>query len=340
MALQKRSLDFPSADGQSTVSACYYFEPHAVKVGIVQILHGMAEHKERYLPFITFLARKGYFVCIHDHLGHGDTSKPEDYGFFAEKEGAAAVLQDVHTLHEKMRALLPRPKYFLLGHSMGSFFARAYAAKWGDSLSGLILSGTGGPNPQLSSALRLINLLRRLQGDRKRSTFVQKMMFGQYNARIESPISKNDWLSTDQEVVAAYDADPRCGFPFTLSADKDLMLLLQSIGTPRWAVALPKNLPVLFISGEEDPVGGYGQGARAVAEMLKTAGLKQVEIKLYPGMRHEVLNEVGKQTVYEDVNRWLTDIADPYMHCICQGTTIHISRKCPHCSFSKSLFES
>lgn len=333
MQIRKKELNFLSADGKSTISALYFYDVDVVKIAILQIAHGMCEYKERYLPFIEFMAQKGYVVCISDHLGHGHSSAPADYGFFAEEHGADDVLADMVTLNRTVHDIFPRLDIYLLGHSMGSFFARWFAAEHGDLIKGAIFMGTGGPNPMTPVGLKLTSLVKKLRGGHYRSKFINNMAFGGYNKSIKNPLTQYDWLSRDEKSVAAYAADPACTFIFTVSGYHDMLTVLQKVSTPEWAQSLPKDLPVLLVAGAADPVGNFGEGVRQVYEMVKEAGVKNVELKLYDGMRHEILNETGKEAVFEDLNHWLTTLADPDMPCVCTNRHIRKSQRCAHCSF-------
>lgn len=276
-------------------------EPHA----ILQITHGMAEYWLRYRPFADAMARRGYVVCGHDHLGHGATSGDSgDDGFFAPKNGRNYVLQDIHAMTNLIRTRYPALPLILFGHSMGSFFARWAVETWPDAQSAAIFCGTGGENPAAGAGLALTSLIGALRGVRYKSKMVDKMAFGSYLKRIPNAKTPFDWLSVNEQNVANYIKDPKCGYLFTVSAFHEMMKVVQHVNTDAWAAGMPKALPVLFVAGAEDPVGNYGAGPQEAAARLRKAGAQRVDCKLYEGMRHEILNENGREQVYEELFAW------------------------------------
>ncbi len=274
-------------------------EPRAVLV----IAHGMSEHSGRYDHFARFLAENGYAVYMNDHPGHGRSAQVK--GHFADKDGWEHTVSDLKALAGQAAEERPGLPLFLMGHSMGSFLARSYIVRYGDELAGCVLCGTMGKNPAVPAGLALAAAQCRLLGPRSRGNTLDKLASTGYNKRIERPVNGSAWLSRDDEVCRRFQADPLCCFPFTAGGYRDLFTGLREISAPQWAGRVPKELPVLLIAGEEDPVGNYGQGPQQVAGALRVAGVRRVELKLYPGMRHEVLNELGKEEAYEDVLRWL-----------------------------------
>lgn len=300
----KEAIRFLSADGK-TEAAAFFYTPTAVPIkGVVQLSHGMCEYICRYEPMIDVLAEAGYAVCGNDHLGHGETS-PEHLGFIAKKQGYAFVLEDLRTMnrlgHEKYAGL----PYFLLGHSMGSFYARWFAEKYPELLDGLIVSGTGGPSPIMPFGKLLASVLAGIRGAEYISGVMVRASMGSYCKKIENATSGNAWLSRDSAVWEAYAADEKCNFSFTVSAYRDMLTAYIHVNRKLWAEGLRKNLPVYIYSGSDDPVGNYGKGVMKVYTMLKKAGVKDVCCKLYPGGRHEMHNETNKEQVFEDLLQWL-----------------------------------
>ncbi len=301
-------ISFPSASGADTVIGYFYADTVVQPKAIVQISHGMVEYIRRYAPLARFLAAQGYVVCGNDHLGHGDTSGTTGKdGYFAKKDGARCVLNDLHTMSQKARSHYPGLPLYLLGHSMGSFFARWYAEKWGGELAGLILSGTAGPNPAAGAGLAIIRLFTAFKGDTARSAFIENMAFGTYCKRIEAPVTGKEWVTSDPDILAAYVADPKCSFTFTLNGYRGLMEVLSTVNRPAWFTGLPASLPVWLFAGDQDPVGNYGAGVQLVYDRLVAAGMRDVSITLYPGCRHEVHNEKqpARQQLYADILAWL-----------------------------------
>lgn len=303
-------VNFPSSNGTDTVVGYLFSNSQVPPKAIVQLSHGMQEYVLRYRPLAAYLAQRGYVVCGNDHLGHGATSGNTGRdGFFAEKDGAEFVLQDLHTMSDLAREAYPGLPLFLLGHSMGSFFARWYAERWGAQLAGLLISGTGGPNPAGKIGLALTSLLSRIQGPQAHSAFVEKLAFGSYCKRIPNAATGKEWVTGNADELAAYVADPKCSFSFTVSAYHELMRVLDIVNRKAWAYSLPKELPVFLFSGAEDPVGDYGRGVRIVCSRLKEGGLKDVRLKLFEGCRHEVHNEAPsvRAELFGDIFAWLEE---------------------------------
>jgi alpha-beta hydrolase superfamily lysophospholipase len=310
MEYQKKTGRFPSRMAGEIVTYYVYIPAVEEPRGILQIAHGMCEYVERYEPFIEFMMEQGWIVCGNDHLGHGRTATDESkYGYMGGADGWKIMVKDMHTLARRMQQLRPGLPYFLLAHSMGSFLGRAYVTQYGDELDGAIIMGTSdgiGLIPSLA-ALGIIEGMSLIKGDHYRSEFLQKMVFGSYNQRITDPATPSDWLSRDPAVVEKYVADPLCTFTFTLSGFRALMLVLKTVSSAKWAGTVKKELPILIVSGAEDPVGSYGAGPEKVAKRLIKAGVQDVTLLLYPEYRHEPLNEIGREQVYEALIEWLEE---------------------------------
>lgn len=276
-------------------------EPRA----ILMIAHGMAEHSARYDDFARRLAAEGFVVCMNDHAGHGRSDGTR--GFFAEKNGWQCVVQDLHALLLEVKEKYPGLPLFMMGHSMGSFLTREYITHWGGALSGCILCGTMGKNPALGAGLVLAKLQCLFKGPKSPGKLLDKMSTGSYSKKIPDAVNEFAWLSENRQNCIDYKNDPLCGFLFTASAFRDMFSGVQAVTGPEWARDVPKNLPVLVIAGAEDPVGANGKGPTEVAQWLREAGLGDVTLKLYDGMRHEILNETNKELVFDDITHWLTE---------------------------------
>ena len=298
----KETIRFLSADGKTQVAG-YYYTPETPKA-IIQISHGMCEYVERYEPMIDVLCGAGYAVCGNDHLGHGSTGDPKDWGFFAERDGYKLVLQDLHTMNALAREKWPGLQLILLGHSMGSFFGRWFAEKYPDALDALVISGTGGPGALMKMGKAMASGFSKIKGPRYVSGFMVNASMGSYSKGIEDARSKNVWLSRDPAVWEPYDKDPKCTLPLTVSAFRDMLTAHVHVNTPEWAEHLRKDLPVYVYSGDMDPVGEYGKGVRAVEQLLRDANLEDVTMRLYPQGRHEMHNELNKDEVFRDLIAW------------------------------------
>lgn len=274
--------------------------PEGSPRAIVQILHGMAEHIDRYERMAKALNEKGYLAAGRNHRGHGKDAEP--LGYFADKNGWDAILADAHDVSAELKKRYPGVPFILLGHSMGSFLAREYALRYGQELDGLILSGTGFYPKALCAAGRL---MARLSPKKKPAKFVDKIAFSGNNKPFAPGRTGFEWLSRDEREVDKYVADPLCGFTFTGSAFADFFGGLMALTDESRLDAMPKGLPVYFMSGDRDPVGQMGEGVRQVAEQFKNAGMQSVTVKLYPEARHELFNELNRDQVTADLTAWL-----------------------------------
>ena len=293
-----------SSDGKTALAA-YRLIPENPRA-MVQISHGMCEYFLRYEGFAEYLASHGFVVFGHDHLGHGNTAPtPDDLGFTVSGGGAEHLVEDVHNLSLKMKQQFPKLPLILFGHSMGSFVARAVLEQYGSTYHAAVICGTGGPETPAAAGKALASLLIKLKGERHRSKLVAGIAFAGYNKKFEKGCDKNAWLTRDAAVIEKYNTDPFCTYIFTLRAYHDLFSLVERVSRKEWAGKLRKELPLLVVSGEMDPVGGWGKGVRSVAERLRKAGIKDLTLTLYPEMRHEILNETEHETVWSDVKQWI-----------------------------------
>lgn len=277
--------------------------------GVIQLIHGMVEHIARYDEFARFLAEQGFVVVGHDHLGHGQSvCSEEDYGFFCENQPALVLLQDIHRLRLWAKRRYPGLPYYMLGHSMGSYLLRRYLASQTDDLAGAIIVGTGFESEaKLTAGLAVLKMEAMKNGWRYRSERAEKLTFGSaYKAfDLTGEDLSRSWLSKNEENVRAYYSDPKCGFRFTLNGYWTLVSTVKFVCQKKNIEAIPKELPVLIISGEDDPVGNLGKGVKKTYNAFVKAGIEDVSCKLYPNDRHEILNETDRETVYGDILTWL-----------------------------------
>lgn len=282
--------------------------PEGEAKGVVQLAHGMAEHSGRYERFAQALTDAGYAVWTHDHRGHGETaSRPADRGVYADDHGWDAAVEDIQAVGDAARAQHPGLPFFLFGHSMGSFLGRDHITRYGQHLDGAVFSGTGGDQGLLGKVGQAVATLEsRVRGRRATSRLMDTLTFGQFNLGFRPTTTKFDWLSRDTDEVAKYIADPHCGEVFTAGFFADMLGGIN--GLPRKARLVPADLPVYFVSGDRDPVGGKGgHGVHEVADAFVAAGVRDVTVTLYPQARHEILNETNRDEVTADVIRWLDD---------------------------------
>ena len=292
-----------STDGIHTLYGKVYV-PDGQIHGIVQIVHGKSEHIDRYERFMAVLAENGYVACGHNHIGHKNSSSDEELGFFGYDSGFRHLINDVIAFGDDVAGQFEGVKRYLFGHSMGSFIVRLSVLKNADKLSGLIICGTGGPQKAAPAGLMLCNLITLLKGGRHVSPLMEKLTFSGFSKRFEKD-NPNSWLSTDTQEVKKFSQDRYSGFPFTVCAMHDLIKLNSLCNKPIWSQAISKELPIFIISGKDDPVGDYGRGVLTVYNRLKKAGCN-VSVKLYPGARHELLNEFCKDEVISDILNFIS----------------------------------
>lgn len=278
---------------------------------VLQIVHGIAEYVERYDGFANFLNRQGILVVAEDHMGHGKSISQEcPQGYFAG--GWQTAVDDTYRLTRDTMAEFRDVPFILFGHSMGSFMARTILAKYPDSgITAAVICGTGWqPAPVLAAGKAACALVCRAKGERAPSPLLQAMAFGTYNRKVEYPRTPYDWLSRDNSVVNAYKADPLCGFTPTAGLMRDMMEGIAYIQREENLAKMGKALPVLFIAGGDDPVGSYGAGVRTAAEAFRKAGMERVDVRIYPLCRHELLNEINREEIMDDVSRWIDGVLE------------------------------
>ncbi len=295
----RREFTFPSSDGIHRVHAVLWL-PDGPPRGVVQLVHGICEYILRYEPFAQFLAGHGFIVTGHDHLGHGLTaSGPEEYGYFTDWWD---LVRDVRALRCRVGEEHEGLPYFLLGHSMGSFVARTYLIDYPGTVDGCILSGTGQESPV---TVALGRLLTGLSNPRRVNRLFYALSIGAYNAKFKPARTGADWICRDPAVVDAYLADPLCNFKTTAGMNHAMMRGLQWVGNRKNLRRMDRDTPVYFFAGDADPVGAMGKAVVKVAGWFREAGVKDVTVKLYPGGRHEMLNETNREEVWADTLAWL-----------------------------------
>ena len=276
---------------------------------VLQMTHGMVEYIGRYEELARFLAGQGIAAVGHDHLGHGGpAATKEGYGYFGRPGGTRRLLDDIFAVTRWAKALpaLAGLPWFLLGHSMGSFYARQYLCEHGGELSGAILMGTGWqPRAAALAGRALCHLLAAFKGWHYRSKLVDGMAFGSYNRSFAPARTSKDWLNRDGREVDRYLADERCSFRFTLNGYDSLFTGLARLCDRRLLAQAPKDLPLLFLSGADDPVGSRGKGVERAAQSLRDAGVRHIAVKLYPAARHELLLELNRQEVFADIQAFM-----------------------------------
>ena len=300
---------FPSRDGFHTIHAIKWQSDEVEPIGVLQLVHGMAEYIARYEEVASYFANKGFIVVGDDHLGHGDTATEfGDYGYFCKHDPVTVLIRDEHRLKKIVQKEHSGLPYFILGHSMGSLILRNYLCRYGSGIDGAVVCGTAHYGRLAICVGKMLTGVMKLAGKgRNKSAFLDEVMFGSFNKRTEKRTSF-DWICSDESVVDAYMNDPGCGFLFTVNGYDTLMGLVKLLNKKSYLEKMPKKLPVLFIAGAEDPVGNYGKSVREVYDTFLHLDLTKVQIKVYNDARHELLNEKQKMQVYEDVFNWLSKL--------------------------------
>ena len=302
-----REISYTSANGESAIYA-YIWEPAegTEMRGILQLVHGFSEHALRYQDFAEFMTQHGYIVCAQDHLGHGRTAAGK-FGYIG-KSGHKLLAKDTYKLTSLMKKEHDLP-VTIMGLGAGSLVARYVCSLWSIEYQGAIFSGTAGGGPFVNMLYRLFSAQRvTQQRGEKEALRVNEWMHNRYSKHFRKSEEGDSWLTRDAAQLAAYEADKLCGFPLTHGACIDLLKLARITNSRGWPARMPKNLPIYLFSGLEDPMGDFGRGIIGVYSELLRAGCIDIEIRLYEDARHEMLFELNKQEVYEDIVKWLEDV--------------------------------
>ena len=303
----RNEFTFLSADGHTAIHAVEWVPEGEIRA-VLQISHGVAEYILRYETFAEYLTAHGFAVVGHDHLGHGQSvAEGAARMYFGPKGSWNWVVDDIYTRRQLAGRRFPGVPYFLLGHSMGSFLARTYLICYPGTVDGAILMGTGQMAPAVIAGGRAAAAEEALRvGENQPSPAVQKLAFNAYNKRFAPNRTAFDWLSVSTDNVDCYIADPLCGENLTIGLFREMLGGLRFIAKPENLRKMNLNTPILFISGEMDPVGDCGKGVKRAYESFRKAGVRNVSLKLYPELRHEILNEDCRETVYDDIYQWLS----------------------------------
>ena len=304
MTVTEQKLTFLSSDGRTTIH-CKKWIPEGEVKAVLQIAHGMSEYVDRYGDFARYMAENGVLTVGNDHLGHGDSVvSEEEKGYFKQPDGMECVLSDMDTLRKNAECEYPGVPYFILGHSMGSFYTRVYISRRGEGLAGAVVMGTGRKSDStLKAGMALCRTIAAKKGWHYRSKFVHAMSMGANDKRFGKPRTFFDWLNRDPEAVDRYIADEKCGFMFTLDGFYQMFRVMREMMKKTTAENTPV-MPVLFISGNDDPIGDFGKGVKKTFDEYLENG-KKAEILLYDGVRHEVLNDPEHERFYADIKNWL-----------------------------------
>ena len=304
----KRNYSIPSCDGKTNLHVVCWM-PEGEPKAVVQIIHGMVEYIERYDDFAKYLTNQGYVVFGHDHLGHGQSvTSVENWGYIADANPSDALIRDIHRVRSAAQSKYPSLPYYILGHSMGSYLLRRYISLKSEGLKGVIVIGTGQENDAATLAvLTAIKTMAKAKGWHHRSKTIRDMTYSApYKIYDLHGIDKtNSWICSDAAIMEKYYSDPRCTFNFTLNGYDALVSTVLYVNQKKHINKIPKDLPILLVSGDQDPVGNLGKGVKYVYNKYVESGITDIECKLFEGLRHEILNEPSKAEVYDFINDWL-----------------------------------
>ena len=297
---------FRSSDRKTDIHVLLWIPDGEIR-GVLQIAHGMCEFAERYDGFAAFLAEHGYVVCANDHLGHGKSVTGEsELGFFREKDGDGALIRDMRRLHVIMKKKYPDIPYFMLGHSMGSFLVRQYMEMYGQALDGVIVMGTGSyPRAVIRFGKGLCRCRAMMKSWHYRSHLIENIAKGSYNKAFEPARTPYDWLSRDENIVDRFASNPLDTFAFTVNGYYSMFSAIEKAQNRKRIARIPKDLPILLVSGTMDPVGNFTEGVKTAYEDMKKAGISDVQLRFFEGDRHEILNETDCEEVYQYLLGWL-----------------------------------
>lgn len=301
MKYTANAFSLPSSDGIHTLAAWCWTPENPV--GVIQLSHGMCEYILRYTDFAERMCDAGFAVVGHDHLGHGYTARNADeLGYITDaKDPALCLVKDVYAVHSWIKSTFPTLPVILYGHSMGSFIARWALTEYKDAWDAAVISGTAGPEAPTGAGKLLCRVLG-LFGKHNRSALLYTIAFGSYDKPFAADGIKNAWLTRDRKVIEKYNRDPFCSYRFTVNGYLTLFTLLGYVSDKAWASKMPLDLPILLVSGEDDPVGNFGKGVRTVEQRLRAAGATKLSSMYFEGMRHEPHNETDNDKFFEGVS--------------------------------------
>lgn len=303
--MKKYTEKIASTDSKNNLNVIIW-ETEKEPIGVLQIVHGMAEYIDRYDNFAKYMTEQGFNVIGHDHLGHGHSVSDEhDYGFFAEENGDKIIIEDMHSITQYAREKWEELPNFILGHSMGSFCLRQYLTKYSNDVFGAIIMGTGWiPSAAALLGKTIATNTCKSKGSHTVNPLLIKLTLEPYNKPFAPARTNCDWLSRDEKQVDLYVNDKLCGFDFTAGAYKDFFTILEKIAKNRQLIGMRKSLPILITSGSVDPVGGK-KACEKLNAQYKRCGIDDVTLKLWENDRHEILNELDNSDVYLYIYNWL-----------------------------------
>ena len=303
--MQKITGSFLSSDGKNQ-TAYYIFEPSSPRA-IIQLSHGMCEYVERYAAHAEYFCSQGFIFAGNDHIGHGASAKNADELGFIER--SSDLTDDLAKFTDILKEKYPKLPIFLIGHSMGSFVLRDYMTKYRQKIAGAIISGTAGQGDPTTLGKLLASLLGKIYGTHHRSRLLFSMSLGAYSKKFGKDAPPEAWISSDPNIWEAYKNDKFCHFVFTVYGYRVLFDVLGRVSRKSWAKDVPTDLPILIISGKDDPVGKFGKGVLNVKKRLSDAGVQDLSCVIFESGRHELFNEVEpiRSKTYKTVTDWINE---------------------------------
>ena len=307
--MTRNEFYYNSSDSRTKIHAIKWIPEGEIKA-VLQISHGMLEHIERYEEFANYMAKNGILTVGNDHIGHGSSVLNEEYrGYFGEEDGNMVLIEDMHSLMNIIKSEYPDKPYFILGHSMGSFLTRQFITLYGNEIEGAVISGTGQqPLGLIKFGVFITRFIALFKGWSYRSKFVDFLSLGSNNNKFKPARTKFDWLTQDTDIVDNYISDFRINFIFTLNGFYNMFNGILRMNDAKKLVNIPKDLPIIFISGSKDPVGNFGKDVAKAFNMYKKLNLSNISMKLYKDDRHEILNELDREQVYEELLMWFNNL--------------------------------
>lgn len=305
--MKKEEIFFKSSQGESKRFGIIWRCDKNIDIkAILQISHGMCEYINRYEELAEYMTKKGIVICGNDHEGHGKSSKKENYGHIKTNTGYINIAKDMNFFYNIMKSKYKDIPYFILGHSMGSFILRYYIENFDISnISGIIFSGTAYKTFIIKLGLILCNIFSIIKGEKERAVFISNLSNKIFNFSLKSNRTCFDWISNDKNNVDNFINNDKCAFTFTYGGYINLLTVLLKVNNKKWFKNFPDDMPVYIFSGDKDPIGNFGKGPIKIYNKLVENKCKDIKIKLYDGGRHEMLNDLNKYEVFQDLYLWI-----------------------------------
>jgi len=298
-----------SVDKIHMIHGYRWYNPEIKCRGVLQLVHGMMEYIERYEELAEYMVANGYFVIGHDHLGHGDSVRNQKELGYVGKQGAVLWLKDIEQIRRMAASYEPQKPYIMLGHSMGSFLVRRYLIYYGNRVDGAILMGTGQqPAIAVKAGLAVTYASMIKSGVRGHSKILDNLTCSGFAKLYPDNAHTGSWMSRDPQILIHALQDEKMNFQFSLNAYESLFRTIEEVIEPKRAEKMPKDLPILILSGADDPVGQNGKGITRFKNMLKKIGMRKVTCMLYPENRHELFNDLDKEQIFADIRNWSNSV--------------------------------